>query len=67
MKSRTAAAGAVTPVVAATLMLGLSSCVEVSAPDKPIEINLNVNIKQEVLVHLQEDVRDMAKQNPDVF
>jgi hypothetical protein len=39
----------------------------VSAPDKPIEINLNINIRQEVVVRLQEDVRDLIEKNPGVF
>ncbi|HEX8584025.1 MAG TPA: YnbE family lipoprotein [Allosphingosinicella sp.] len=42
-------------------------CVEVSAPEKPIEINLNINIRQEVVVRLQEDVRDLIEKNPGVF
>ncbi len=45
----------------------LSGCVQVAAPDKPIEINLNINIRQEVVVRLQEDVRDLIKKNPGVF
>ena len=45
----------------------LAGCVQVSAPDKPIEINLNINIRQEVVVRLQEDVRDLIKDNPGVF
>ncbi len=45
----------------------LGGCVEVSAPERPIEINLNINIRQEVVVRLQEDVRDLIKRNPDVF
>jgi len=53
---------------AAVLMLPmLSSCVTVSAPDKPIEINLNVRIEQEVLVRLQRDVEQLIQQNPDAF
>jgi hypothetical protein len=45
----------------------LGGCVQVAAPDKPIEINLNINIRQEVVVRLQEDVRDLIKKNPGVF
>jgi hypothetical protein len=45
----------------------LPGCVQVAAPDKPIEINLNINIRQEVVVRLQEDVRDLIKKNPGVF
>jgi len=52
---------------AAAAILALPGCVQVSAPDKPIEINLNINIRQEVVVRLQEDVRDLIKQNPGVF
>jgi hypothetical protein len=39
----------------------------VSAPDKPIEINLNINIRQEVVLSLREDVRKLIDQNPGVF
>ncbi len=44
-----------------------AGCVQVSAPDKPIEINLNINIRQEVIVRLQQDVRDLIESNPGVF
>jgi hypothetical protein len=39
----------------------------VKAPDKPIEINLNVDIRQEVVVRLQQDVQQLIKQNPEAF
>jgi hypothetical protein len=45
----------------------LVGCVQVSAPDKPIEINLNINIKQEVVVRLQEDAKGLIQENPGVF
>jgi hypothetical protein len=45
----------------------LSSCISVKAPDKPIEINLNVTIRQEVLVRLQRDVEQLINQNPQAF
>lgn len=45
----------------------LTGCIQVKAPDKPIEINLNVNIKQEVVVRLEKDVQDLIKSNPGVF
>ena len=48
-------------------MLPLSSCISVKAPDKPIEINLNVTIQQEVLVRLQRDVQQLIQQNPQAF
>ena len=45
----------------------LAGCVEVSAPERPIEINLNINIRQEVVVSLREDVRELIERNPGVF
>ena len=52
---------------AALAALPLSSCISVKTPDKPIEINLNVTIKQEVLVRLQRDVEQLIQQNPQAF
>jgi hypothetical protein len=49
------------------LAVPLASCVTVKAPDKPIEINLNVTIRQEVLVRLQQDVQQLINQNPEAF
>lgn len=52
----------------ALILLPLTaSCVTVRPPDKPIEINLNVKIEQEVLVRLQRDVDQLIRSNPDVF
>lgn len=51
----------------AALAAPLASCVTVRAPEKPIEINLNVDIRQEVLVRLQEDVEQIIRENPDAF
>ena len=51
----------------AALMLPLSGCISVSPPDKPIEINLNVTITQEVLVRLQRDVEQLIQENPEAF
>jgi hypothetical protein len=45
----------------------LSSCISVKAPEKPIDINLNVTIRQEVLVRLQRDVEQLINQNPQAF
>ena len=52
---------------AALLGTPLTSCISVKAPDKPIEINLNVTIRQEVLVRLQRDVEQLINQNPQAF
>ena len=57
------------PIVFAIALAGapLASCISVKAPDKPIEINLNVTIRQEVLVRLQRDVEQLINQNPQAF
>jgi len=47
--------------------LALAGCVTVKAPEKPIEINLNVAIRQEVLVRLQQDVQQLIRENPQAF
>lgn len=55
------------PVGALGTMLLLGGCITVKAPDKPIEINLNVNIRQEVVVSLRKDVQNLDQQYPGVF
>ena len=47
--------------------LPLTGCITVKAPEKPIDINLNVNISQQVVVRLQPDVEQMIQQNPQAF
>ncbi len=47
--------------------MALAGCVQVQAPEKPIEINLNVNIRQEVVVSLRDDVKNLDQQYPGVF
>ncbi len=54
-------------IAVALLSVPLSSCITVSPPDKPIEINLNVDIRQEVLVRLRDDVENLIQENPDAF
>lgn len=49
------------------LAAALTGCVNVRTPEKPIEINLNVAIRQEVLVRMQRDVDALINQNPEAF
>ena len=51
----------------APALFSTAGCVQVSAPERPIEINLNINIRQEVVVRLQQDVRELIQKNPGVF
>ena len=56
---------------AAALALGgaglTGGCVSVNAPDKPIVIELNINIKQEVVYRLSADAKGTIEGNPDAF
>jgi hypothetical protein len=54
-------------IMAIGIALGASGCIQVQAPEKPIEINLNVNIRQEVVVSLRDDVKNLDQQFPGVF
>jgi hypothetical protein len=54
-------------VAGAALAVPLTGCITVESPEKPIEINLNVDIRQEVLVRLQQDAQQLIQQNPDAF
>ena len=57
----------ITAASVALAALPLASCISVKTPEKPIEINLNVTIRQEVLVRLQRDVEQLIQQNPQAF
>ena len=59
--------GRVTAAVMMSSVIALGGCVSVTAPDKPIVIELNINIKQEVVYRLAADAANTIDQNPDVF
>jgi hypothetical protein len=59
------AAGIVLTVAAAGP--GCTPTVKVEAPDKPIVINLNVKIEQEVRVKIERELEDSFEENPDLF
>ncbi len=52
-------------LVGGTMALG--GCISVNAPDKPIVIELNINIKQEVVYRLAADAGNTIQDNPDIF
>ena len=71
LKSRTSLRG-VLPTIARTLLiatLGVSSaaCVRLTAPERPIEINLNINVTQEVVYRLDNEAKSLIQQNPGIF
>ena len=56
--------------LAAVLILGAMTsggCITVKAPDKPIVIELNINIKQEVVYRLAGDASQTIDKNKDIF
>ena len=52
------------PVLTAAALPG---CVNVSAPDKPIVNNLNINVTQEVVYRLDGEAKSLIQQNPGIF
>jgi len=54
----------------AALMLVLAACqptVKVEAPDKPITINLNVHIEQEVRIKVEKEADQLLNEKKDIF
>ncbi len=47
--------------------VALGGCVQIKTPDKPIEINLNINIRQEIVYRLDGDAKKLIEQNSDIF
>ena len=47
--------------------LPLTGCITVKAPEKPIVIELNVTIKQEVVYRLQGDAAQTIDKNAEIF
>ena len=51
----------------ALMCVPLSGCITLKAPEKPIEINLNINIKQEVVYRLDGEAKNLIKQEAGIF
>jgi len=52
---------------AATLGIGCSPRVKVEAPDKPIEINVNIKIEHELRIKLDKAVEQTLEEHPELF
>ncbi len=64
-KTRMRRAGA---ALMAMLGCGLAGgCISVKAPDKPIVIELNINIKQEVIYRLAPSAQNTIEENSSIF
>jgi hypothetical protein len=60
----------ITGLIGGLAVMTLAACtptVKVEAPDKPIVINLNVKIEQEVRVKVDRDVDTLLQDNPNLF
>lgn len=51
----------------AAVVLALAGCVQIAAPDKPIVINLNIKIEQEVVLRIEGAVKDAIEENSEIF
>ncbi|WP_416831993.1 MAG: YnbE family lipoprotein [Erythrobacter sp.] len=47
--------------------LALSGCINITAPEDPIVIQLDINIRAEVLYRLAEDASNTIDENADIF
>lgn len=52
---------------AAGLVSACTPTVRIEAPDKPIEINMNVNIKHEILVKVEKEVQQLFDEDKGLF
>lgn len=67
MRGSATGKGLVAVMLTAIGSTGLGGCVTVNAPDKPIEINLNINITQEVVYRLDGEAKALIEQNRGIF
>ncbi|MFN3988997.1 MAG: YnbE family lipoprotein [Erythrobacter sp.] len=44
-----------------------SGCINIAAPEAPIVIELNINIRQEVIYRLAADAANTIDENEDIF
>lgn len=54
-------------VAAPVLLAACNPTVKIQAPDKPIEINLNIHIDQEVRVKVDNELNTAFKDHPELF
>lgn len=47
--------------------MAISGCINVDAPTEPIVIELNINIRQEVIYRLAADAGNTIEENADIF
>ncbi len=57
----------ITIIVLTAFLAGCSPTVKVEAPDKPIEINLNVKIEHEIRLRVDKELDGLFDEDSDVF
>jgi hypothetical protein len=69
VRPRTAALGMVPVLAVALVVLAAAGCTPTVkvATDEPITINLNVNIKHEILVKVDKELNDLFGEDSDLF
>ena len=45
------------------LSVACTPTVKIEAPDKPIEINMNINIKHEILIKVEQQVEELLSED----
>jgi len=54
-------------IILLAFLAGCNPTVKVEAPDKPIEINLNVKIEHEIRLQVDEDLEGLFADDSEVF
>ena len=57
-------------VFASLLLMFITACtptIKVQAPDKPIEINLNVKIEHEIRIKVDKDLAELFEDETEIF
>ena len=53
--------------LASFAIVALGGCININAPEEPIVIQLDINIRAEVLYRLAEDANNTIDENADIF
>ena len=54
-------------IVLLSALAGCNPTVKIEAPDKPIEINLNVRIEHSIRLQVDKELEDLFDEDSDVF
>ena len=67
MRPLTLSTYAIIAGASALVLVACSPTIKVEAPDKPIVINLNIKIEQEVRIRIDKDVNQAIEAKPGIF